>query len=143
MVATDRRREQHDADSGDRRSRKAWNPTRPTCRNWNRLPSRVRARQWEQWQQAAAQSAQQAKDQQTELSRHGDVLLQVLEATGQIINLEQALNQNLRALAGAKNFEDTVMSLSAAIHLLNSRLGKPVARDAQVQLDKLRQERAA
>ncbi len=101
------------------------------------------ARQWEQWQQAAAQSAQQAKDQQTELSRQGDVLLQVLEATGQIMNLEQALNQNLRALAGAKNFEDTVMSLSAAIHLLNSRLGKPVARDAQVQLDKLRQERAA
>jgi len=101
------------------------------------------ARQWEQWQQAAAQAAQRARDQQIELARHGDVLRQVLEATGQIMNLEQALNQNLRALAGAKNFEDTVMSLSAAIHLLNSRLGKPLARDAQVQLDKLRQERAA
>ena len=35
------------------------------------------------------------------------------------------------------------MSLSAAIHLLNSRLGKPVARDTQVQLEKLREERAA
>jgi hypothetical protein len=39
--------------------------------------------------------------------------------------LEKALNQNLAALAGSKNFEDTVMSLSAAIHLLNTRLGKP------------------
>ena len=86
---------------------------------------------------------QQAQAQQAELTRHGEILLQVLEATGQIVNLEQALNQNLRALAGAKNFEDTVMSLSAAIHLLNSRLGKPLPRDAQVQLDKLRQERAA
>ena len=28
-------------------------------------------------------------------------------------------------MSGAKNFEDTVMSLAAAIHLLNTRLGKP------------------
>jgi len=33
------------------------------------------------------------------------------------------LPTNLSALAGSKNFEDTVMSLAAAIHLLNSRLG--------------------
>jgi len=39
------------------------------------------------------------------------------------VQLERALNDNLSALAGAKNFEDTVMSLSAAIHLLTTRLG--------------------
>ncbi|MFM2094140.1 MAG: hypothetical protein RIS70_1264, partial [Planctomycetota bacterium] len=36
----------------------------------------------------------------------------------------QALNANLAALSGSKNFEETVMSLSAAIHLLNARLGR-------------------
>ena len=62
---------------------------------------------------------------------------------GEVINLEKALNQNLRALAGAKNFEDTVMSLSAAIHLLSSRLSKPLPRDAQVRLEATAEERAA
>ena len=63
--------------------------------------------------------------QQSELVKHGDVMVKVLSATGDVIKLEQVLNENLSALAGSKNFEDTVMSLSAAIHLLNTRLGKP------------------
>ena len=46
----------------------------------------------------------------------------VLAATGAITSLERKLNDNLQALAGSKNFEDTVMSLAATIHLLNSRL---------------------
>ena len=61
---------------------------------------------------------------------------QVLQATGEVIKLEQALNDNLRRLAGAKNFEDTVMSLSAAIHLLNTRLGETSRRSDPVELDK-------
>jgi hypothetical protein len=40
--------------------------------------------------------------------------------------LEQKLNDNLQALAGSKNFEDTVMSLAATIHLLNSRLAPSI-----------------
>ncbi len=99
--------------------------------------------QWQQWQESVARADRQTQSQQAELARQTEILLQVLKATGQIASLEHTLNQNLRALAGSKNFEDTVMSLSAAIHLLNSRLGKPVARDTQVQLEKLREERAA
>jgi hypothetical protein len=49
-------------------------------------------------------------------------MARVVEATGEVIQLETALNENLHSLAGAKNFEDTVMSLAAAIHLLNTRL---------------------
>ncbi len=64
----------------------------------------------------------------------------MLQATGNVIKLEDALNQNLCASSGAKNFEDTVMSLSAAIHLLSSRLGRPVPRESQVKLDASLQE---
>jgi hypothetical protein len=63
--------------------------------------------------------------QQTELVRQGEVMTQAIRVAGEVVQLEQALNDNLSALAGAKNFEDTVMSLAAAIHLLNTKLGKP------------------
>lgn len=61
--------------------------------------------------------------QQTEMARQGDVLLQVVDATGQVARLEEALNRNLQALAGEHNFEETLHSLSAAIHLLTARMG--------------------
>jgi biopolymer transport protein ExbB/TolQ len=78
---------------------------------------------WEQWQTALSDNARQLHAQQLEMTRQGEVMTRVLEATGDVIKLEKALNHNLHALAGSKNFEDTVMSLSAAIHLLNVRLG--------------------
>ena len=53
-------------------------------------------------------------------------MTQAIRVAGDVVQLERALNDNLSALAGSKNFEDTVMSLSAAIHLLNTRLGKVV-----------------
>ena len=78
----------------------------------------------EQLRAALVQSAEVMKSQQSELVKQGQVMSRVLDATGQIMSLEKALNENLNTLAGAKNFEDTVMSLSAAIHLLNTRLGQ-------------------
>lgn len=69
--------------------------------------------------------------QQQELVRQGELMTQAIKSASDVVQLERALNQNLSALAGAKNFEDTVMSLAAAIHLLNVRLGKT---DAQ-QID--------
>ncbi|MBM4004064.1 MAG: MotA/TolQ/ExbB proton channel family protein [Planctomycetes bacterium] len=68
--------------------------------------------------------AQLLVNQQTELARQGETVTEILQASRDVIQLEQALNSNLAALAGSKNFEDTVMSLAAAIHLLNTRLGK-------------------
>lgn len=80
-------------------------------------------RQWALWQSALRENAELLRAQQTELTRQGEVMAQAMQATSDVIKLEQALNQNLKTLAGAKNFEDTVMSLAAAIHLLNTRLG--------------------
>jgi biopolymer transport protein ExbB/TolQ len=72
---------------------------------------------------ALTENARLMQAQQAELLRQGDVMARAVEATGDVIKLEAALNDNLRALAGARNFEDTVMSLAAAIHLLSTRLG--------------------
>jgi hypothetical protein len=71
-----------------------------------------------------SENARVLASQQQELVHQGELMTQAIKAAGDVVQLERALNQNLSALAGAKNFEDTVMSLSAAIHLLNVRLGK-------------------
>ena len=82
------------------------------------------ARRWEQFQTALSENAAVMRAQQEEMVRQAELMAQVVKATGEVLGLEKALNENLRALSGAKNFEDTVMSLSAAIHLLNARFGK-------------------
>jgi biopolymer transport protein ExbB/TolQ len=84
----------------------------------------------------AAQLAENARvlgAQQQELVRQGELMTQAIKAAGDVVQLERALNQNLSALAGAKNFEDTVMSLAAAIHLLNVRLGKTDAQQVDLK----------
>ena len=79
---------------------------------------------WEQWQTVLSDNARLLHAQQQELTRQGELMTRAIEASSDVIKLENALNNNLEALAGSRNFEDTVMSLSAAIHLLNVRLGK-------------------
>jgi hypothetical protein len=91
---------------------------------------------WEQWQTALSQSARLLQGQQEEMVRQGKIMNEVVKATGDVIKLETALNENLHSLAGSKNFEDTVMSLSAAIHLLNARLGHSPEHAPRVTLDK-------
>lgn len=79
---------------------------------------------FEQWQSILLENARLMQAQQQELTRQGEIMAQVVRAAGDVTQLEHALNNNLNALAGSKNFEDTVMSLSAAIHLLNTKLGR-------------------
>jgi biopolymer transport protein ExbB/TolQ len=79
---------------------------------------------WEQWQTALSHNARLLHAQQQEMVKQGELMTQAIRVAGDVVQLERALNDNLSALAGSKNFEDTVMSLAAAIHLLNSRLGK-------------------
>jgi hypothetical protein len=84
-------------------------------------------RRWEQWQTTLSDSARALQSQQVELARQGEHLSLALRGVADVVKLEEALNANLSALAGSRNFEETVMSLAAAIHLLNARLGKPDA----------------
>jgi biopolymer transport protein ExbB/TolQ len=77
---------------------------------------------WQHWQTALDGHARLMQAQQHEMARQAEIMTAVVQATGDVITLEKSLNDNLQALAGAKNFEETVMSLSAAIHLLSGRL---------------------
>ena len=88
---------------------------------------------WAQVQQALVEDAKAAAALQASVSQQVHILHRTVEATGQVARLEETLNRNLSALAGSKNFEQTVMSLAATIHLLNARLGNDVA--GAVQLD--------
>jgi biopolymer transport protein ExbB/TolQ len=90
---------------------------------------------WEQWQTVLSDNARMLRGQQTEMIRHGEVLERTLQATAEVIKLETALNDNLNLLAGSKNFEDTVMSLSAAIHLLTTRMETRSGRGTGVALE--------
>ncbi len=56
------------------------------------------------------------------LGDHTEALSQLLEGEQQLLRLQETLGQNLSALAGAGNFEQTVHSLTAAIHLLTAYL---------------------
>jgi hypothetical protein len=51
--------------------------------------------------------------------------------------LEDALNSNLAALAGAKHFEQTVLSLAAAVNMLSARLAETTPA-APIKLEPLR-----
>jgi biopolymer transport protein ExbB/TolQ len=94
------------------------------------------ARRWEQLQTALSDNARVMRAQQEEMMRQSELLAQVIKATGDVKTLETALNQNLHALAGAQNFEDTVMSLSAAVNLLSSRVSRAPEHAIQVDLQK-------
>ncbi len=90
---------------------------------------------WEQWQTVLSNNARILQTQQQELVKQGEVMARVVEATGEVIKLETSLNRNLKALAGSQNFEDTVMSLAAAIHLLNTRLGASDVPSRRIDLE--------
>ena len=88
-------------------------------------------RQTEQWRATVDAAGQR-------WAQTAEVLTRALEATGHVARLEETLNRNLAALAGAKNFEDTVISLAAAIHLLSTRLGPAAPTVPAVHLEGLR-----
>ena len=83
------------------------------------------ARQWSQMSEAAAAHVQTAMSASAnELAGQSDVLRRAVEAAGEVTRLEDALNRNLAALAGAKHFEQTVLSLAAAVNMLSARLAE-------------------
>lgn len=83
--------------------------------------------QWSELQRVLSENVQAVAAAQEALVRRVEVLHQAAEATAQVTRLEEALNRNLASLAGARNFEETVMSLAAAIHLLTGRLAETPA----------------
>jgi hypothetical protein len=102
----------------------------------------MRAR-WDQWQSALAENVRVVREQQAEVARQTEVLGRIVTATGEIANLEVSLNRNLQALAATRRFEDTVLSLSAAIQLLSTRASPLPDHTPPVELRAPTQGRAA
>ncbi|MEX1041329.1 MAG: MotA/TolQ/ExbB proton channel family protein [Pirellulaceae bacterium] len=82
-----------------------------------------RQQEWQAFTDTLQTLTEAMREQQDKLSEQGEVMLRVVEATGEVTNLEESLNRNLKALSGSHHFEETVSNLAATIHLLNSRMG--------------------
>ena len=95
-------------------------------------------RHWDKLAQVQAQNVQSLAAIQAALTRQAEVLHRAIEASGEVSRLQDALNRNLTALAGAKHFEQTVQGLAATIHLLNARLTESSAAAPSIQLESTR-----
>jgi hypothetical protein len=60
------------------------------------------------------------------LKQHTETLAKLQAGEAQLLRLQETLQQNLNALASTGTFEEAVQSLTAAIHLLTSRVGPGV-----------------
>jgi hypothetical protein len=89
---------------------------------------------WQSMRDSLTASSETLARQQAELIKQGQILLRVVEATDSVKQLESALNRNLAALSNEHNFEETVLSLSAAIQLLTSQLHSAAAGPRRVSL---------
>lgn len=84
----------------------------------------------QQMQTALLAAAEATIAHQEQLVKQGEVLLKVVDSTGQINKMEQSLSRNLETVGRVHNFEETLMSLAAAIQLLSAKVGKPAAGDS-------------
>jgi biopolymer transport protein ExbB/TolQ len=113
------------------------------------------ARQWNQMTQSSAENVREAMTASTgdmretiaaaagALTRQAEVLRGAVEAAGEVAKLEDALNRNLSALAGSKHFEQTALSLAAAVNMLGAQLADSSRPTAPVKLDTRRSAHAA
>ena len=85
-------------------------------------------------QTALVDSASATLSQQEQLVRQGEVLMRVIEGTNQIRQLEESLNSNLQAVAGAHDFQQTLAGLSAILQLLGAHLGKTLVTGDTMEL---------
>lgn len=99
-------------------------------------------RHWQQMQRALIENTEAVAGLQQIVFEKATVLARAVDATDQVTKLQAALNQNLRSLAGAKNFEQTVISLAAAIHLLNARLRELPGEVDAIELESVDNEQA-
>ena len=95
----------------------------------------------DQWARMTGAAAEQVRASMSsaagELCKQAEVLQNAVEAAGEAARLEDALNRNLEALAGAKHFQQTVLSLAAAVNMLSARLAETPGA-APIKLDSAR-----
>ena len=94
------------------------------------------AQHWAKMAEAAGDRVKEGMSGATvELCSRAEALERAVTAAGEVTRLESALNHNLTALAGAKHFEQTVLSLAAAVNMLSARLAETPDAAAPVKLE--------
>lgn len=76
------------------------------------------------WQGQLKDSTAAMTGQLGELRQQGGILLRIVEQEEQLARLQDRLAQNLEAVRATDTFEETLQSLSAAVHLLTARSKK-------------------
>ena len=78
------------------------------------------------WQRELKVTTEAIAQQTDELKSQGATLLKITQQEENLARLQALLSENLQAVRAAETFEDTLHSLSAAVHLLTART-KPKA----------------
>lgn len=78
------------------------------------------------WQSQLKESTEAGTAQLGELRRQGETLLKVVAQEEELARLQHRLNENLESVRSADTFEETLHSLTAAVHLLSTKT-KPKA----------------
>ncbi len=73
------------------------------------------------WQNQLAETTTVMKEQVQELQSQKEMLLKVVAGEENLVRLQGRLTENLEAVRTAEAFEETLHSLSAAVHLLSAR----------------------
>jgi hypothetical protein len=93
---------------------------------------------WEKIHEGLADNVAALASLQGGMTRQAEVLGRAVEASGDVVRLQDALNHNLSTLAGSKHIEQSVLGLAAAIHMLNARLTESPGEASAIQLDTTR-----
>lgn len=75
-------------------------------------------------QSAFNDNADRIRDLHDQFVRHSEIMARALEASTDILKLEDALNRNVASLKNSSLLEETLSGLAAAVHLLNTRLAQ-------------------
>jgi hypothetical protein len=73
------------------------------------------------WKQDLSLATEAMLGQLRELERHGETLKALSGEERQLIQLQATLQDNLQSVRAVETFEETIHSLSAAVHLLTAR----------------------
>jgi biopolymer transport protein ExbB/TolQ/Asp/Glu/hydantoin racemase len=77
---------------------------------------------WQGVQKSLEACASTSLEQQTEVRRQFESLQGIVEASSEIRRMEETLERSLGALSASQHLQETLANLTAAVHLLNSRL---------------------
>jgi biopolymer transport protein ExbB/TolQ len=95
---------------------------------------------WQEVTETTAKSAKAMNEIQIEMQDQTEVLLKVVQATGDITKLEDALNKNLTSLQNSQNFEETTLNLSAVLNLLTAKLSSTEDRKVSLNSSKTKDD---